>query len=249
MAIKHLGANSRGADMTESQDDKYLKHNDHIDLLADATQAKMNLYVGISSGSRLTLGSEDFTENFVFHCRAEPGSPTLDGDWGLVVPATQRLFAVFNDTGFNCSVESAGSPGTVVSVPDGGRALLHNDGETIVELLRDTYDIGFFISSYTEAALSGAFIAVRAFVLPVSLPDSQAYAFTAPDEAVSISVQKNEGEIGTIDFAAGSNSGTFTLSSSVSFAVGDRLRLINGSASPEEGSLANVSIVLKASLA
>ena len=67
MTINHLGANSRGIDMAEDSDDKYLIHNDHIDLVADATQAKKKLFIGISSGNTYILNDEDFTEFFVFH--------------------------------------------------------------------------------------------------------------------------------------------------------------------------------------
>ena len=63
MAINHLGANSRGGDMTLQQKDKYLHFNQTVDLILDATQRKMNLYVGISSGNTLVLGAEDFTED------------------------------------------------------------------------------------------------------------------------------------------------------------------------------------------
>lgn len=245
MAIKHLGANSRGGDMTESQDDKFETHNDHVDLLADATQQKMNLTVGISSGNTLTLGAEDFTQNFVFHCRAEPSSPSLDGDWVLKVPATQRFFGVINDTGFTCYVESAGSPGSQVQVNNGARAALFSDGESIEEFIRDIYDMGFFAGAYTETAMFGAFVAPRPFNLPQNLPNSQAYAFTAPTETPSIDIQKNGASIGSVNFAAGVNAGTFTFNTETAFAVGDRLTLVNGSESPEETTMANISIVLR----
>jgi hypothetical protein len=252
MAFRHLGANSRGADMTKSQKDKYLRFNESIDLVCDATQQKMNLFVGISSGNTLILGAEDFTENFVFHCRAEPGSPSLDGDWVLRVPETQRNFTVMNDTGFICYVESAGSPGSQVQVNDGGRAHLHTDGETVEELKREVYDLGFYVGTYTYDAIFGAFVAVTPFSLPANLTGSEGYAFTATQAGENnrvISIQKNEVEQGTVTFAPATNAATFSFASKVSFAVGDRLRLVNGSdESPEQvNTLADVAIALKAS--
>ena len=251
MTINHLGANSRGGDMTEGQNDKYLKHNDHIDLLADATQAKKTVFVGISSGNTLFLSAEDFTEAAVLHLRADSGSPSLDGDFVLQVPATQRRFAVFNDTGFTCYVESAGSPGSQVEVPDGGRADLHQDGESIEEIKRDIYDLSFFADTWSFDAILGAHVAVRNFTLRQDLPGSQAYAYTPTGAGESdrvVSIQKNESEIGTITLAGFANSGTFSFTADVSFAAGDRLRLVNGSEpSPSEtNTLANVAITLKA---
>ena len=248
MTINHFTGNSRSADMSESQDDKYLTHNQHCDMIADRTQRKMNLYVGISSGSRLTLGSADFTENVVFHLRAEPGSPTLDGDFELRVPAIQSRFAVFNDTGYSCYVECAGSPGSIVTVLDGGRADLHCDGQTVMELKRDIYDLNFFVGTWTEGEMFGSLIAVRAFTLPAGLALSKAYAYNpsagGEDDRV-ISIQKNEVEIGTCTFSAASSTGTFSFASEVSFVANDRLRLVNSSQSPTTSTtLANVNIVL-----
>jgi len=249
--INHFTGNSRAGDMTESQDDKFLKHNDHVDLLADRTQRKKNLYVGLSSGSTLTLGAQDYTENNVFHLRAEPGSPTLDNDFVFLVPAIQSRFSVINDTGFVCYVATSGSPGAQVEVPDGGRADLHCDGETILELKRDVYDIGFFIPSYTFGAIAGGFVAVRAFRLPAGLPGSRAYAWTPSGAGESdrvISIQKDEVEVGTVTFSAATNAGVFSLASDQTFNAGNRLRLVHGGEpSPSEANtLADISVLLKA---
>ena len=134
MTINHFTGNSRAGDMEETQDDKYITHNQHIDMVADRMCRMMNLYVGISSGNTLSLGAADFTENYIFNCRAEPGSPTLDGNWVLRVPAIQSHFAVVNNTAFTMWVESAGSPGSQVSIGAGRLADMHSDGATITEL-------------------------------------------------------------------------------------------------------------------
>jgi hypothetical protein len=145
-------------------------------------------------------------------------------------------------------VESGGSPGSQVEVNQGARALLHSDGESIEEFIRDIYDVGFFIGDYVEGAVGGAFVAPRNFTLPANLTGSQAYAFTAPGEGLVISIQKNEGEVGTMSIAAGANAGTFSFASAVSFVAGDRLGLVNGTSSPEETVAGNIAISLKASL-
>ena len=248
MAVNHLGANSRGADMTESQDDKYLKHNDHVDLVADSVNQKSFIDIGFASGSGVyTLAAEDYTGNGVLHFRSD-SSPSVDGAWTLEVPGTQRRFAVFNDTGFTMTVRSGGSPtGQTVQVGDGARADLHNDGENIEEMKRDVYDLGFFVGTWTFSAIMGSFVAVRPFTLKAGLPGSQAYAYTATSGGESdriISIQRNESEIGFITFANGSNAGTFTFTQDRAFVAGDRLRLVNGDGpSPDEtNTLADVSV-------
>jgi hypothetical protein len=214
--------------MTKSQKDKYLKFNDAIDLVADATQQKMNLYVGISSGNVLTLGDEDFTENFVFHCRDEPGSPTLDGEWVLRVPATMRNFAVMNDTSFQMYVESAGSPGSLVEIVKGGRAHLHSDGDSIEELKRDIYDLFAFVNVVTFGARIAGFESVRPWKLPANLPGSAGYAWVpsgASENDRVVSIQKDESEIGTMTFAPLASSATISFASDVTFAPGERFLL------------------------
>jgi hypothetical protein len=251
MAINHLGANSRGADMSQGQADKYLKHNDHIDLVSDSVNRKGYIDIGFASGSGvLVLGDEDFTGNGVLHFRSD-GSPSVDAAWTLQLPATERRFAMFNDTGFDCTVEAGGSPtGNTVLVPDQGRADLHSDGENVEELKRDIYPIGFFASDWVYNAILGAHVASDAFRLPASLPDSQAYAWNTMgggEVDVVISIQKNEVEVGTVTFTASTNAGTLTFSSDQSFAAGDRLRLLNPAEnSPDDPTtLANIAITLR----
>ena len=250
MAYNHLGLNSRGADMTLQQKDKYLHHNNTVDLILDATQRKLNLFVGISSGNTLFLGDEGFTENFVFHCRDEPGSPTLDGEWVLQVPATMRNFAVINDTSFNMFVESAGSPGTQVEVMVGGRAHLHSDGESVEEVKRDIYDIFAFVNVVNFDARITGFTTVRPWRLPANLTDSVAYAWVpsgASENDRVISIQKDESEIGTFTFAALADTATISFASNVTFAKGERF-LLRWAAeeSPDVViALADVSIAIK----
>lgn len=247
MAINHIGANSRGSDMTESQDDKYLKHNDHVDLLADKTQQKKDLEIGFSSGNVYNLSVEDYTENAVIHLRSG-ASPSVDADFKLVVPATQARFSVFNDTGFVCMVESAGSPtGNAVEVVDGGRVDLHNDGESIEEIKRDIYDLSFFTNVWTFDAVFGAHLAPRRFLMPSAGHSGYAWVPSSVSESDRIiSVQKNEVEIGTITFQPLVNAATISISAT-QFDAGDRLRLVNGSeGSPDDpNTLADVAITLK----
>ena len=89
-------------------------------------------------------------------------------------------------------------------------------------------------------------IFTRAVVLPVGLTGSQAYADVAATAATSLDLQKNGVSFGSIDFAIGSNAGTFTNASEVSFAAGDRLSVI--APNPADATLADLTIALSATL-
>ena len=87
-------------------------------------------------------------------------------------------------------------------------------------------------------------IFTRTVVLPVGLSGSQAYADVTATAASSLNLQKNGVSFGSIDFAIGSNAGTFTSASEVSFAVGDRLSVI--APNPADATLADLTIALSA---
>ncbi len=254
MSLPHLGANTRGAHISASQSQKYQTNNDQVDLLDDAMNGAVTLVVGISSGSDYDLGAQVFTENFAFRLQGEVGSPSLDGDFNFVVPATQRHFAVFNDTDHSCTVKADGSGGRTVTIPAGGRAFVYNDGEDIDEA-GGIYDIAFFVSGApTFDAVGGLFVAPRAFAIPAGAAGSRAYALTPPASGESdqvFDIQKNGSSIGSVTFPSLSNSGTFSFASAISFAVGDRLAVINSAnPSPElaASDLANVAISFRASV-
>ena len=84
------------------------------------------------------------------------------------------------------------------------------------------YDIaGSTMSKPADGAVLFKFLAPRNFRLPAGLSGSVAQSTTAPNGAVSYAIKKNGTQIGSMDYATGSNSGTFTFSSDVDFAVGD----------------------------
>lgn len=249
MQMPYLGANSRGGDMTESQSQKFQTNNDQVHLLAEATNAPRFLPM-VSPSYQITV--DDWTENFWFRLQPETGSPSLDGDFTLLVPATPRAFAIFNDTIYTCTVRALGSPtGREAVLNAGARAWLYSDGENVEEV-SNIYDVAFFVSgSPTFDAVGGLFVAPRAFQIPQSAPGSQGYALTASgagevDQVFDI--QKNGSSIGSVTFAAEANTATIAFASAVSFAAGDRLAIINpGNPSPdtESTALANIGITLK----
>jgi hypothetical protein len=86
-------------------------------------------------------------------------------------------------------------------------------------------------------------ITVVPFRLPASLTGSDDYALTAPSGGDDVyTIYKNGSSIGTITFADGSNTATYSFASDVDFAAGDRLDI--QSAATMNGS-ADVMITLK----
>jgi hypothetical protein len=86
-------------------------------------------------------------------------------------------------------------------------------------------------------------VIARPVTLPSGLTDSQGYAGTAPaDGAKDFDVQKNGSSVGTVSFANGSNTATFTMASATQFAAGDRLALV--APGTQDSAMADVSITL-----
>lgn len=99
--------------------------------------------------------------------------------------------------------------------------------------------------SITGTVASGAkvlnFIVTRPFTLPASLTGSFAKAGTAAAAACAFTIFKNGTSLGTINFASGATSGTFTFTTATPFAVGD---LMTMTASTADTALADIAINL-----
>lgn len=104
----------------------------------------------------------------------------------------------------------------------------------------------FFVGGSGDANRRVTYVASRPFRLPVSLTGSQSWAETPTTDdsnsaAVAFDIQKNNASIGTLTFDGGSQTGSFTFASAVSFAAGDRLGIV---APASLGALLGVSITL-----
>ena len=106
------------------------------------------------------------------------------------------------------------------------------------------YDIGVYFPGQLGAGVTLLqLVAPRAFTLPAGLTGSQGYAGTAPTAQADLEIRKNGASIGTITFAASASTATFTFSSKVAFAAGDRLTVI--APGTQDASLADISITFK----
>lgn len=104
------------------------------------------------------------------------------------------------------------------------------------------YDLGlFFPGKPTASQLLASITAVRAFSFAANFAGSVASCGVAPTASTSVSITKNGTAIGTITFAAGATTATFT-GSAVSFAIGDVLGFLG--AATADATFANFSATL-----
>lgn len=107
------------------------------------------------------------------------------------------------------------------------------------------YDLSLYVQGVPDnSEYVFEHVCATPFSLPASLTGSQAYARTTSSSNMAWGIYKNLSLVGTVTFATGSATGTFSFASLQSFAAGDRLTIISNSAS-ESNTLANVSITLK----
>jgi hypothetical protein len=85
-------------------------------------------------------------------------------------------------------------------------------------------------------------VSTRRFWLRAGLPGSQAYLAVPAASALAFDLRRNGAAIGSVSFAAGANTGTFTLAADVQVFETDRLALVGPSA--EDVSAADLSVTL-----
>jgi hypothetical protein len=135
---------------------------------------------------------------------------------------------------------------TMSAPPSSGDALRWN-GTARVPSARGL-DVGVFVPHRpAAAALVFKLIVVRAFTLPAGLTGSRGHASTAATAQADFDLRRNGSSIGTVRFAAGSQTASFMLASAASLAEGDRLELL--APNPQDATLADLTILLKGSLA
>ena len=81
------------------------------------------------------------------------------------------------------------------------------------------------ISTKPTSKVISRFCSPYAWTLPSGAADCEGRVDTAPTATVTFSLLKNGSSIGTVSWASGSNTPTFSVSTSVSFSVGDYLDL------------------------
>lgn len=222
-----------------NQNDKHVTANTAVDRLSRFVSETGSFAI---TGDR-TLSAVEFQTAARFKLTGTPGAA-----FTLNVPATvKRSFLIYNDTDANATVQVDGGAGAAVVVNAGSFALLDSDGADVSEVVAGggtPYDVGLYAAGQPGAGETLLrFILPRPITLPGGLPGSQGYVGTAPaDGAAVFSIKKNGAGVGTLEFASGATTATFTLSSDTSFAAGDRLEV--SAPNTQDSALENLSITL-----
>lgn len=172
---------------------------------------------------------------------------TLTAARTVTVPARQKPFIVENATTGGFAVNVKTPSGTAITLNTGERKLLYGDGsdlKIIAEVgLGAPYDIGGTFPGQPESG-----IVILRYPLPRAvrflsgLPNSKGVAATGPAAAVSFSIRKGGVQFGTMDFALGATTATFTATSDTDFAAGDILTLV--APAPADSAMADIGFAL-----
>jgi hypothetical protein len=215
----------------ESQDDKEVTANEHLDELEGALQ---DFHTEDCAGSsNVTIATADASLHQFFDLTG-----LLTGNIDVIVPANDagppaisyaKTYIVRNSTTGDFTITFKPSGGTGVVLPRTGWQLVRSDG-TDMEMIADLAYVAQ--QYYGDGAIFGAtemvFMHVfsRAVDTPVDMMHSEAYLDTAANAQTDFDVHKNTGSIGTLRFAAAGQVGTWVSTiAAQSFAKGDRLRI------------------------
>lgn len=226
--------------IAEGQDDKELSINEmslRIDLSLTDT-ADQDCTAG-----NVTISLTDWYENILFRAT----NVTVVGRT-VTVQQLKRMILLESAAANTENVDFVVGTGTITLSP-GDAVVAYADG-TINGLTQigsvgtaGIYDFPVYYNGQPGASeVMMKVVCVRAFTLPSGLTLSQGYATTVSTAAATFGLEKNGSSIGSVDFALGASTATFTFVSPVSFAVGDRLELI--APTSQDATLAAISITL-----
>lgn len=220
--------------VTASQGQKDVTINEQVSILDAAVTEVLAL-----AGNTPTVSNDQYRENIVLRM---DGSQTAAASF--TVPAIKKLICIDNVASSEQLTVTRGTTDVILAA--GKTQILYTDGTANGLVSFAVAAPSQAVSFYAEGTIAtdeiiGVSVIADPLTLPAGLSGSQAYAITASTGAYSFDILKNESTVvGTVDFAAATNAGTFTFASQQSFAAGDRLSL-RGETTPD-ASLADVSI-------
>ena len=142
------------------------------------------------------------------------------------------------DDGIVASVV-AGTNVTSIDNTDPANPIINVDDMNVNKL-----DISFFVQGTpTDAEKLATHVATTAFTLPSGLTASKAFAEVVSTANATIDMQVNGVSKGSIDFALGASTATFTFASPVAIAAGDRIQFI--SQATADSTLADISFTIR----
>jgi hypothetical protein len=227
--------------LTEGQSQKEVTINTAFELFDHAIAGKLTK--SIAGAVDVTLTAEEWT----YSIYEFTGNTTADIN--IIVPTATRRFSVVNNTTGpprTITIKTAAAPGVVLTV--GEHLVVEQNGTTMIALTSGSsaaqpYDLGVSWSGTLPASqVLLRYPFPRAVTFPAGLISSQAVSLAPATGTTTLTLAKNGTPIGTINFAAAATSGTFTLSSLVSFVAGDLLTLT--APDPADATLADLGIAL-----
>ena len=162
--------------------------------------------ITLANGDRvLVIGQSTASQNGVYNVAA---TPYKSGEPYNVGAKWQVLEGTFANKTFKCTATTP-----------------------TFELVYYPFDMAAYVQGTPTVSVNiFVFNVTRAFKLPASLTGSDASMGTAPAVSpVAITIAKNGSSVGTINFAAGSTTPTFTFTTETSWAVSDTLEIITPS--------------------
>jgi hypothetical protein len=242
MATPNLGI----TEVLESQSNKVVTINEAIVALDNAGNASSD--VDTAAGGTIAVAAAVFNRAVVL---ALTGAPA--GAYNLEVPANERLFAVDNQSGQTATVQVTGGGGASVDVADGEQLLLHSDATDVKSYGGGSSgggggsslaDYGLYLPGVPVASqVLSRLLFAQAVDTSVNLAGSLAVSGVAATASTDFDLQKNGASIGTLNFAIGATTGTFTVASGQNFAIGDTFEVVAPAA--PDATLADITITLQ----
>ncbi|KVG33877.1 hypothetical protein [Burkholderia diffusa] len=125
---------------------------------------------------------------------------------------------------------AAGSAGQVLTMVSGSPAWAAASGGTSAPATANMDLVSYFVGSIAASQTLMKAVTPQPLTLPSGLTGSYAYCDTAPTGSISCTINKISGgsttAIGSVNFAAGATTGTFTFSSAVTTAAGDVVQVV-----------------------
>ena len=229
LAVTHIAA---------SQNQKEVTINDAVDALDKAGNDVVD--IDCSAGNT-NVAAADYRRHFLLRLTGSPAAA-----FTLTLPDGKRVTAIHNTTSRSATLRTT-TLGTTLALPAGKLLIVGSRGSELLALAASAigglYDMGLFVPGQpaaTALVFQSAF--PRAVTFPANLTGSTAQAATAASSAASFTLRRNGTNVGSVAFAAGSATGSFSLAGGVSFASGDLLELL--APSPQDATLADISFCL-----
>ncbi|PBB21131.1 DUF2793 domain-containing protein [Mesorhizobium sp. WSM4313] len=214
----------------------------------DALAALWEKGANVASSGAISLG-----EGGLFHIT---GTTTVtDIDWATAKDGRVAILIFDGVLTLTHNATTLKLPGGAnITTAAGDRAIFVQDNSDNViciayiradgtQLISTPYDVMMFCPGVTaNSAVMTRIVVPRAVTFPSGLSGSYASATVAATAATTLTIKQNGASIGTINFALGATTATFTFASPVTTSAGDVITVTNQATA--DATLANISITL-----